>query len=280
MRAVDPRPIRSPSPTKGNSYPPPPARSPGQSQSQSQPPPDQPRYNPQEYPSGSYQPQNYNPQEYSTQQNYTTTQTYESQSYGPQTSQPYNPQDYPPISSAPGPLPGPGVSATGLPLRPVSDPNLLTDKTKMASNVPGGGLTDVMRPNAQIAPTVAPSSLRELQGLKTNCQFGLREFLSLQRQRKSGEVTMSSYELDVRLRDTTYTLLSDLKVLQGEVRGIAKEAENHRWRRWRNRSSRNMLRPSAAAPWCRDARRDRRPKRVRRSPAPLNQQYQAKSSSS
>lgn len=232
MRAVDPRPIRSPSPTKGNSYPPPPARSPGQSQSQSQPPPDQPRYNPQEYPSGSYQPQNYNPQEYSTQQNYTTTQTYESQSYGPQTSQPYNPQDYPPISSAPGPLPGPGVSATGLPLRPVSDPNLLTDKTKMASNVPGGGLTDVMRPNAQIAPTVAPSSLRELQGLKTNCQFGLREFLSLQRQRKSGEVTMSSYELDVRLRDTTYTLLSDLKVLQGEVRGIAKEAENHRWRRW------------------------------------------------
>lgn len=235
MRAVDPRPIRSPSPTRGDSYPPPPPRSPGQSQSQ--PPPDQPRYNPQEYPAGANDGPTYGPQEYSTQQNYTTSQSYQSQSFGPQTSQPYNPQDFPPVSAATGPPPGPGVLATGLPLRPASDPQLPADKTKVAGNAPGyapGGMTDVMRPGpaTQIAPTVAPNTLRELKSLKTNCQFGLREFLSLQRQRKSGEPTMSSYELDMRLQDTAFMLLNDLRVLQGEVRGIAKEAESHRWRRW------------------------------------------------
>ncbi|KAI5457101.1 hypothetical protein BGZ63DRAFT_318505, partial [Mariannaea sp. PMI_226] len=238
MRAVDPRPIRSPSPPRGNSYPPPPAKSPrpaqSPSQSQSQPPGDpynQPRYNPQDYAGGTYNPQSFSPQpEYSTQQNY-TTQNYGPQDYGPETSRPYNPQDYPPPTAATGPPTGPAIAAPVLPIRPESDSRPITDQTKMPSNAPGG-MTDVMRPSTQVAPTIAPNSLRELQALRTNCQFGLREFLSLQRQRKSGELQMSSSELDMRLRDTTYHLLSDLRVLQGEVRGIAKEAESHRWRRW------------------------------------------------
>lgn len=83
-----------------------------------------------------------------------------------------------------------------------------------------------------LAPAAAPTTLRELKTLRTNCQFGLGEFLSLQRQRRSGDTGMSSYELDDRIRYQANVVLNDLRVLQGEVRGIAKEAEAHRWRRW------------------------------------------------
>ncbi|KAK7415156.1 hypothetical protein QQX98_006100 [Neonectria punicea] len=238
LRAVDPQPLRSPSPTaRGNSYPP---TGPGQSQSQSQPESyGQQRYNPEDYNSQNYNSQSYGPQNYATE-NY-TGQGYDSQAYN---SQGYNPQNYPPGSAATGPGPAPGIPvsdipAPGLPIRPTSDSQIPSYGGK-----PGGGLNgnvgvglgtsmiDVARPSTQIAPTIIPTSLRDLQALKTNCQFGLREYLSLQRRRQTGDSAMSPYELDSRIREQAYILLGDLRVLQGEVRGLAKVAENHRWRRW------------------------------------------------
>ncbi|KAH7163506.1 hypothetical protein B0J13DRAFT_431525 [Dactylonectria estremocensis] len=201
MRPVDPQPIRSPSPAaRGNSYPPPPSGKPpsksrGEPESQSQP-----RYNPQDYTTQSYNPQRYSPQNYNTQ-NY-NPQSYDPQAYNnqpptsqPPTSQPYTSQPYNPQDY------GPPAASTA-------------------------------RPSTQMATTFAPTSLRELQALKTNCQFGLREYLSLQRRRQTGDSAMSPYELDTRIRAQAGTLLSDLRVLQSEVRDMAKKAESHRWRRW------------------------------------------------
>ncbi|KAF7545999.1 hypothetical protein G7Z17_g8743 [Cylindrodendrum hubeiense] len=243
LRPLDPQPIRTPSPAaRGNSYPPPPPRRPesqSKPQSKPQPPPEeysQQRYNPEDYPSQSYNPQNYSPQ-YTTE-NY-NTQNYNSQGYDPQgyTSQPYNPQNYgPPVASTGPPLdpgiPVPGNPAPGIPILPARPESQTPNHQGKPADNMGGSMTEVPRPNTQMASTFAPTSLRELQALKTNCQFGLREYLSLQRRRQTGDSAMSAYELDTRIRAQAGTVLSDLRVLQGEVRDIAKEAENHRWRRW------------------------------------------------
>lgn len=234
MRPVDPQPMRTPSPTRGNSYPPPPA----QSQSQSKAKPEsysQPRYNPQDYTSQSYNPQNYSPQNNYTTQSY-NPQNYNPQSYDPQgyTTQPYNPQEYGPPMAATGPPLDPGIPLPGNPVPPiipVSESQTPNYQGKPGGNM-GGSTAEVPRPSTQMASTFAPTNLRELQALKTNCQFGLREYLSLQHRRKTGDSAMSAYELDTRIRAQAGTVLSDLRVLQSEVRDIAKEAESHRWRRW------------------------------------------------
>ncbi|KAI8666230.1 hypothetical protein NCS57_00847300 [Fusarium keratoplasticum] len=213
LRALDPQPMRSPSPPDGRaperakSYPGP------DSQSQQYGP--QP-YNPQDYSNQSYNPQNYGP----------PPNNYGSQNYN----QSYNPQNYPPVS---GPQTGPAM----FPTRPVSDSYLPDQGGAMASSTK---ITTTQQYSTQqqyssqqqMVPAIAPTSLRELQALKTTCQFSLREYVSLQRQRRSGDSAMSAYELDTRIRNHTNVMLSDLRILQSEVRGIGKEAENHRWRRW------------------------------------------------
>jgi hypothetical protein len=93
-------------------------------------------------------------------------------------------------------------------------------------------MANSIKPPQQMVPAVVPADLRELQALRTNCQFNLREYMSLQRQRRGGDSTVSAYELETRIRHQTIMVLNDLRILQGEVRSIAKEAENHRWRRW------------------------------------------------
>lgn len=253
LRSVDPRPMRSPSPSprgpeRAKSYPGP------ESQQQYGPQP----YNPQDYSN-----QNYNPQNYTSQPGY-PPQDFSQQSYGPkpynpqdypasdsqQGPKPYNPQDYPASGSQQGPKPynpqayppvsgpQPGPSAD-LPLRPASESNLLNQPGAMiGAGKSGSQMAPAMGPTMAptmapaLAPAAAPTTLRELKTLRTNCQFGLGEFLSLQRQRRSGDTGMSSYELDDRIRYQANVVLNDLRVLQGEVRGIAKEAEAHRWRRW------------------------------------------------
>ncbi|KAF4966863.1 hypothetical protein FZEAL_10602 [Fusarium zealandicum] len=246
LRAMDPQPMRTPSPPSARgpertkSYPGPESQQYGSqsqkygpeqqygSQSQKKYGPEQqygpqsqkygpdPQqygskpYNPQDYASQSYNPQTYGPQDYGSQ-------NYPSQNYD----QAYNPQDYPPVS---GPQTGAQAQAgpsNNLPVRPVSGPYLPDHAGAMAT-----------MSNAQMAPTMAPTTLQDLQALKTNCQFGLREFLSLQRQRRSGDSPMSAYDLDTRIRTQSTVILSDLRTLQSEVRGIGKEAESHRWRRW------------------------------------------------
>ncbi|KAM0191620.1 hypothetical protein ACHAPA_007124 [Fusarium lateritium] len=169
-----------------------------------------------QYGSGPYESQNYNSQEYGnqgfSQQNY-DSQGYNSQSYN----QSYNPQNYPPVS---GPQTGPN---NNLPMRPVSESYLPNHPGAMASSI---------KPPQQMVPAMVPADLRELQALRTNCQFNLREYMSLQRQRRGGDSAVSAYELETRIRHQTMMVLNDLRILQGEVRSIAKEAENHRWRRW------------------------------------------------
>ncbi|KPM37623.1 hypothetical protein AK830_g8937 [Neonectria ditissima] len=247
LRAVDPQPLRSPSPlARGNSYPPTgPGQGQSQSQSQSQPEPyGQQRYNPQDYSSQNYNSQSYGPQNY-TAENY-TSQGYDSQAYNAQgyNSQSYNPQNYPPASAATGPAPTSGIPASdipapGLPIRPTSGLQNASYKGKTGGGLNGNvgvglgtSMVDMIRPSTQVEPTVVLNSLRDLQAHKTNCQFGLREYLSLQRRRQTGDSAMSPYELDSRIREQAYILVGDLRILQGEVRGLAKVAENHRWRRW------------------------------------------------
>ncbi|KAF5666333.1 sodium glutamate symporter [Fusarium heterosporum] len=157
-------------------------------------------YRTQDFPSQSFNTQNYDSQGFNTQ------------SYN----QPYNPQNYPPVS-------GPQTGPNDLPMRPVSESYLPNHAGAMANSI---------KPPQQMVPANVPADLRELQALRTNCQFGLREYMSLQRQRRSGDSAVSAYELETRIRHQTTMVLSDLRILQGEVRSIAKEAENHRWRRW------------------------------------------------
>ncbi|RSL85765.1 hypothetical protein CEP51_003137 [Fusarium floridanum] len=215
LRALDPQPMRSPSPPDG--------RAPERAKSYPGPDSQSQQYGPQPYNPQDYSSQSYNPQDYGPPPN-----NYGSQNYN----QPYNPQNYPPVS---GPQTGPAI----FPTRPVSDSYLPDHGGAMASSTK---ITSTQRYSTeqqyssqqqqQIVPAMAPTSLRELQALKTTCQFGLREYLSLQRQRRSGDSAMSAYELDTRIRHHTNVMLSDLRILQSEVRGIGKEAENHRWRRW------------------------------------------------
>ncbi|KAF5025944.1 hypothetical protein F66182_1979 [Fusarium sp. NRRL 66182] len=204
LRSLDPQPVRSPSPSRDR------GRDRGPERTKSYPGLESHRYGPQ-----SYGTQDYNPPEYGNQsfnaQNY-DAQGFSSQNYN----QSYNPQNYPPTS---GPQTGPG----NIPMRPASESYL--------PNI--GSMATKHNQMNQLAPTMLPpTDLRELQDLKTNCLFGLREYRNLQRQRQSGDSAMSAYELETRLRTQTTIVLNDLRMLQGEVRGIAKEAEGHRWRRW------------------------------------------------
>lgn len=148
-------------------------------------------------PSGQYPP--YNPQ----------------QSYTPQ---PYNPQDYPPASVAPPSGPSPS-----LPARPGPETQL--------QDRPASRLDVKQKPIPQTEVATYTDS-GDLKSLKTNCQFALREYLSLQRQRGRYDASSSSAELESRIRAQGEVLLGQMKILQGEVRSLAKQAENHRWRRW------------------------------------------------
>ncbi|KAJ4257549.1 hypothetical protein NW762_008673 [Fusarium torreyae] len=218
LRSLDPQPIRSPSPTRererdrdrGHDRGHDRGLDRGPERAKSYPGPES-QYGPQPY-----GPQNYTPQDFANQ-SYGGPQNYDPQGYSAQNyNQPYNPQNYPPVS-------GPQTGPNDLPIRPVSDSYLPNHAGAMAS---------ATKPQGQLVPAVAPADLRELQALKTNCQFNLREYVSLQRQRRGGDSAVSAYELETRIRHQTTTVLNDLRILQGEVRGIAKEAENHRWRRW------------------------------------------------
>ncbi|EGU82174.1 hypothetical protein FOXB_07305 [Fusarium oxysporum f. sp. conglutinans Fo5176] len=205
LQSLDPQPIRTPSPSRDRDR----ERDRrdrafdrGPERAKSYPGPES-QYGPQPY-----GPQNYNPQDYANQSY--NPQNYDSPGYN----QPYNPQNYPPVS---GPQTGPG----NLPIRPASESYLPNHAGAMAT-----------ASAQQMVPATAPSDLRELQALRVNCQFNLREYMSLQRQRRGGDSAVSAYELETRIRNQTNMVLNDLRILQGEVRSIAKEAENHRWRRW------------------------------------------------
>ena len=140
---------------------------------------------------------------------------YNPQSYTPQ---PYNPQDYPPISAAPPSGPSPGLA-----VRPGPETQL---QERPASRL------DVQQKANLETDIVTATDSRDLKSLKTNCQFALREYLSLQRRRGRYDASTATIDLESRIRAQGEVLLGQLKILQGEVRSLAKQAENHRWRRW------------------------------------------------
>jgi hypothetical protein len=73
----------------------------------------------------------------------------------------------------------------------------------------------------------------DIRALKSHCQFGLREYQSLQRKRQRiSAASTSTLEIESRLRNQQGAVLADLQLLGEEVKGLVKAAENHRWRRW------------------------------------------------
>ncbi|KAM3502540.1 hypothetical protein MY10362_004775 [Beauveria mimosiformis] len=68
----------------------------------------------------------------------------------------------------------------------------------------------------------------DIDTLRQSCQQNLRGYLALKQEyrRYGGNAS------DGRLRSQTDLVLSDLLGLQMEVRNLAREAQNHRWRKW------------------------------------------------
>ncbi|KAM3467275.1 hypothetical protein NHJ6243_000306 [Beauveria neobassiana] len=68
----------------------------------------------------------------------------------------------------------------------------------------------------------------DIDTLRQSCQYNLRGYLALKQdyRRYGGNAS------DGRLQSQTDLVLSDLLGLQMEVRNLAREAQNHRWRKW------------------------------------------------
>lgn len=81
--------------------------------------------------------------------------------------------------------------------------------------------------------TAAPNKQRDLPTLKSHCQYGLREYMTLQRQRRRVDGgSTSTIDLENRLKTQQGVVISDLMFLHSEVRRMVKAAEGNRWRRW------------------------------------------------
>lgn len=100
-----------------------------------------------------------------------------------------------------------------------------------------GSMIDIPRPsnNYGASPNamMVPQQIRDVPSLKSHCQYGLREYMSLLRKRQRIDASSTStLELESQLKSQQGYVLYDLRSLQQEVRQVVKEAENHRWRNW------------------------------------------------
>lgn len=82
------------------------------------------------------------------------------------------------------------------------------------------------------APYMQEYQMPDIRTLRQSCQYNLREYMSLQRKQGRYDASVSTVDLESRLRTQTGMVLSDLMNLQMEVRDLARAAQNHRWRRW------------------------------------------------
>lgn len=82
------------------------------------------------------------------------------------------------------------------------------------------------------APYLQQYEAPDIRTLRQSCQYNLREYLVLQRNRERFDARTSAVDLEYQLRSQTGMVLSDLANLQLEVRNLAKAAQNHRWRKW------------------------------------------------
>lgn len=90
-------------------------------------------------------------------------------------------------------------------------------------------------PQPPVSTMTAPNKQRDLPTLKSHCQYGLREYMTLQRQRRRVDgagTSTSTLDLENRLKTQQGVIISDLMFLHGEVRTMVKAAEGNRWRRW------------------------------------------------
>lgn len=85
-----------------------------------------------------------------------------------------------------------------------------------------------LAPLAPAAPLALPVDGLDIRERKSNVEFGLREYLSLQNRRfRTDEVGVEE-----RLRVQAGALASELRTLRRAVSALAKTAESRRWRRW------------------------------------------------
>ncbi|KAJ9142808.1 hypothetical protein NKR19_g7112 [Coniochaeta hoffmannii] len=99
-----------------------------------------------------------------------------------------------------------------------------------AAPLPVGPIPAPYLPAQSDGPALKPLPLAEqdIRDRRSSVEFGLQEYLSLQRRRyRTDEVG-----IDERLRVQAAHVLSDLQTLRDHVATMIKIAESHRWRRW------------------------------------------------
>ncbi|KAM4062042.1 hypothetical protein HRG_008910 [Hirsutella rhossiliensis] len=84
----------------------------------------------------------------------------------------------------------------------------------------------------QWTSTVQAAGPIDIRNVRASCLFGLREYVTLQRKRQHVDGSTSAMELESRIRGQANLVAGDLRTLQSEIRGLAKAAEDQRWRRW------------------------------------------------
>lgn len=71
-----------------------------------------------------------------------------------------------------------------------------------------------------------------MKNVRAATQHDLKEYARMIEMRRSGDVTAATMEFEGQFRAQQALVIGNLKMLQGEMRNLAKAAENHRWRRW------------------------------------------------
>jgi hypothetical protein len=99
-----------------------------------------------------------------------------------------------------------------------------------ASPLPVGPVPAPYLPPQSGDPTFTslPLAKQDIRDRRSSVEFGLYEYLSLQKRRyRTDEVG-----IDGRLLVQAAHVLSDLHALRNDVTAMVKTAESHRWRRW------------------------------------------------
>lgn len=128
-------------------------------------------------------------------------------------------------SLAPGSASSPSYAPTKAP-----PPPLLSPGSEM--QVPVRPASTGHEPPRQWTPTVQAAGPTDIRNVRASCLFGLREYVNLQRKRQRLDGGSATLEIESRIRGQAHLVAGDLRTLQREMRGVAKAAEDQRWRRW------------------------------------------------
>ncbi|KAI0173242.1 hypothetical protein GGR52DRAFT_571752 [Hypoxylon sp. FL1284] len=78
-----------------------------------------------------------------------------------------------------------------------------------------------------VAAAANPFVGTDVRSIRTACEFSLGEYVTLQKRARYDDPAGER-----RLRTQQGIVLSDLQALRAEVAGLARDAEEHRWRKW------------------------------------------------